>query len=503
MQRLMEKKYILGSLFFNIITMFVFFGGLIRKSFNADTITYMVYTYDDIWVQVGDGRYLVALYDFILYKLMVRATDFIPLCIAVSIILFAATSTIIQLLFREFLKSENIIVTVGYYCALGMAFTNVLFIEYLMFPEVVLPYSVGYLAAAIGVYCFAKDRKIVSFLLFLLGACAYQITVVYSAIVLAFYYMLLNRFHWSKKAFVEEVLAFALPLCAGVINMKFIKLLGLIIPQFAFRKRASTKSLLGKIPEVMESLFSFLKDSFTLLPSIYLPALFTLIFLICAIVVIVKSKSGFGLLYYIIILLGALITLFVIPVLGKKYNFPPRMSYGLYLIQGMLAVTLMATMSADGISLPILGAEKEACLKVASIVVFGYVWVQLLFCSFIISGRLISNTLDRTYAKMIVNEIEKYEEETGKAVLYFAAQNDTYAPAYYDESRLHYGQINERALGQTTRTLLEAVEGRHFEAPEEDTSAVFDKYFGDRNWDSFDLEEQLVIIDDTAYLCVY
>lgn len=500
-----EAKNKLYILLANMVVLTIFWGGLLRKSFNADTITYMVYTKDDIPVQIRDGRYLVALYDFALAKLGTSSTEHIPLFLLFSLIFFALTATTIQILFRKYLKTDNLFAIAGFYGALGLCFTNVLFAEYLFFPEVTLPYSIGFFVVTMGICFFAKGKRAIAFLFFLIGACTYQMTLIYSAIILAFYYMLQHQFKWSVRALIDEFTAVITSLGAGVVNVLIIKLVEFIFPDYAYRKSVSSGALLGNVPKVFESCREFLKNSFTLLPSVYLPTLITVVFMIGILFAVAKTVGRSGILFYICVMAGALMILFIFPLLGDgdSFSFPPRMSFGFYLIQGLMAVTFMATVPDSDMRILKLSVKKEYCLELASIVIVGYLWAQMLFVSFIIPGRFVSNALDTVYAKMIMNEIEKYEEQTGNVVYYFETIGDGYAPAYYDESWIHYDQINGRVIGQATRTLLEAVEGRVFESRGDFPEDVYTEYFKDKDWDTFDLNEQLVIIGDTAYLCVY
>ena len=58
-------------------------------------------------------------------------------------------------------------------------------------------------------------------------------------------------------------------------------------------------------------------------------------------------------------------------------------------------------------------------------------------------------------------------------------------------------------MGLTTRSMFEAWWGRHFDDAKGVPSDIYEEYFADKNWDYFDVNEQLVIVDDTAYICVY
>ena len=372
-----------------------------------------------------------------------------------------------------------------------------------MFTEVTFFYTLGFLIAAVGVKLFVNSGKgkVIAYCLFVLSACTYQYTVVFAAIVLAFYCALQNDFKWNKKAVTDEILGCALPMSTGIICMISIKIVGQIYPDLASMKPYSDENVRDKLGDVIGSIVMFLKDSYSLLPGRFVPGIVLLVSICVCIYLLINTKGIKEVMFFVAILLGSLVLILVIPMLGAGFNFPPRMSFCLYLVQGLIYVSIMSLLGgSDGV---LSANAREFLLKVTTYLVMGYIWIQMLGCSFITSGRYVSNTLDKNYSQIILKEIEKYEEKTGITVTKLGTCTDAYAPTFYEESKVHYSQINERVIGQATRTLIEAMWGRRFEGADEVPADVYEEYFAGKNWDYFDVNEQLVIIDDTAYLCVY
>lgn len=150
-------------------------------------------------------------------------------------------------------------------------------------------------------------------------------------------------------------------------------------------------------------------------------------------------------------------------------------------------------------------AYMVACEDMKRLLTIGcaaYLVVQLLFAQFIVSNRFVSNTLDEVYVNMAYQEILKYEEETGVEVTGLAVIDDAYAPDHYEEVSYKSGQINERCLGTVTNSLVWAITKRRFEiAPMDET--VYKQYFEGKDWNYLNLQEQLIIIGDTAYWCIF
>ena len=493
-QLLSKYRNDIMSFFFFFVVVTVFYSGLIRRSYNADTMTYMVYFQDDAQVRVFDGRYLIALIDLVLYQIHIKPTDYMPVFTIMAMILLAVTMVLLKSVFEKFRTAKGTLHGMAFDLSVSLVFCNVLYIEYFMFSEVTLFYIFGYFLATVGMRLLTGNKRLAAFFLFLLAVCTYQLSIVYAAISLLFYYMLENDFKWSKKAVTDEIIACVIPLSTGVINMTVIQIVGRINDYFVTRKSYTTIGVVQKSLMLLDSFGRFLCDSYTLLPRLWIPGIVLCLSVVLGIYVITKTRDAFGALFFAAVVFGSILAIFLIPFLEEGASDSPRMTFCLYLVQGMIFITDIYLLSAFG---------KENLLKGASAVVFAFVWLQMVAVSFIVPGRYISNTLDKNYSQIILKEIEKYEERTGNAVTKMCVVNDEHAPAYYEESRNHFGQINERIMGQTTRSMFEAFWNRHFDYVGKMPAEVYDEYFAGKNWDYFDVNEQLVIIDDTAYLCVY
>jgi hypothetical protein len=85
-------------------------------------------------------------------------------------------------------------------------------------------------------------------------------------------------------------------------------------------------------------------------------------------------------------------------------------------------------------------------------------------------------------------------------------EDDINSPHNYEEVQYKRDQINERALSTQAYSLYCYVSGqtagmdiRRVDMDPE----IHDKYFADRNWDYFDIDQQVIISGDTVYWCVF
>lgn len=466
----------------------VFWGGMLRKSFNADTLGHMFSTDADVAWRIADGRYIPALGDAILLKLGIRTTDNLSITMFLAFLALAAALVVLQKIFHPW-EPEEQLDRIGYFCGVNLVFFNTLFVEVLMFSEVSIYYVLGYFMAALGVERFLGKKYIFSFLLFAAAACTYQFTMIFAAILMAFCVCLKHKEELSLNAVLEEIVGIFVCIGFGALNyvsIHVLKNMGIIE---RFNKSEGWRIDAQKITALKESVLSLFKSGHEILPDLWLPLLFVLALL--GIIIYSCSREGRmnKLPFVLIVFIGSMLLIYGIPMIQSDFSFPPRMAFCFYLIQGLLAVAAYALCT----------------IKVRRLLTFGcigYLFVQLLFSDFVVTNHFVSNTLDETYANMLYQEVLKYEEETGNQVTRLAVYKDERSRDYYEEISFHTDQINEKVLGIVSKSIVWKVTGREFEKIEP-VEEVYEQYFKGRDWDYFDLSEQLVIIDDTAHWCIF
>lgn len=471
----------------NLVILLVFWGGMIRRSFNADTIYHMVVSDADIFNRIKAGRYLIALCDFLLLKLGIRTTTYSSITMLLALMGFAAAMTLLQEIFGGGYHKEGK-ERMGYCCMVSLVFLNVLFAELLMFSEFCVYYAAGYLLAVYAVKEYANKKYVKAVIILILAAAFYQYTVIFAAVLTAFFIWMEEK-SISKKAVLREATAVAGCILVGIVNlfsMWALKASGMFE---RLDKDAGVGNLKEKCLLALGSFERLYRDGGGILPNLFLPLFFTL-FLWGMILISCRKEKNWKILPLLaLVWLGSHVLLIVIPMANETFYFPPRMSFCFYLIQGLLAAAAY-----------VLCQQKGKALLTAGCI--SYLLVQLLFSDFVVTNHFVSNALDKVYVKMAYEEILKYEEETGTQVTKLAVVKDGYAPDHYDEVSYSVEQINERALGTVTNSLMEVVTGRYFE-PVDGEEEIIREYFEGKDWNALDLSEQLVILGDTAYWCIF
>lgn len=472
----------------NFSFLLIFWGGMLRKNYNSDTIYHMFSGDADVFCNVEAGRYVISLCDYILLNLGIRVTDNLSISMLLAFFMFLGAMLIMQRIFSKW-EPEEFVGKIGYNFGLILVFLNVLFAEVLMFGEYSIYFGLGYLLAAVGVKRYVDKKYISMFLAFALAACTYQYTMIFAAILLAVYIYLDHNGKLSLKAVKRILIGISVAMGMGAANYISIKILEKAGIIRAFGKQAGAGNISKKVEAIAGSFIELHKNSLGIMPNLWLPFLFALFVTALIVYSCIKGRTMEKLLFIAIIFMGSILLLYVIPVLQETFSFPPRMAFCFYLVQGMLVVVAYISCFDNVKWLLSLG-----CI--------GYMLVQLIFCDFIVANRFVSNTLDEVYTNMMYQEVLKYEEETGTFVTKICVLKDAYAPAHYEEVSYGTHQINERILGTTTISMIWHITGRQLEEVECDEE-IYEQYFKDKDWNYLDLSEQLIFKGDTAYWCIF
>lgn len=487
-KKIEKRKDSLVRLSVNLTVLLVFWGGMLRKSFNADTISHMASSDADIKWNVADGRYIIALGDAILLKFGIKVTTNLSITMFGAFMFFAFTMLVVQKIYIQW-QPEDKWARFGYFCGLNLVFLNVLFSELLMFSECSVYFGFGYLAAALGALCFVRKKYFWMIICLLSSACTYQYTVIFAAILIAFYICLKNNSELDIRVIKKEIAGIFPCIGAGAFNLASVKALEKVGVIERFNKQASWGGIEQKVSDFSASLISLCRSSLEILPDLWIPLLFLAFLFLLMFYSCIKMGRIRKLSFIFLLFIDSMAMLYGIPFMQENFFFPPRMAFCFYLLQGMLVITAYSVCNTSLHRLLSLGCA-------------GYLMVQLLFSNFVVTDHFVSNTLDEVYVKMMYQEVLNYEKETGTAVKKIVVCKDANAPDSYSEVGYHEHQINERTLGTATNSLIGQVTGRYFEKVDGEQE-IYDQHFKGKNWDYIDLKEQLVFVDDTVYWCVF
>ena len=474
----------------NFAVLFMAWGGMFRRSFNCDTLAHITNTREDISIMMQHGRYLTAFQDWLLYQFGLSTVTHTGVTAMAEIGILTFAVCIIQRCFEEKIgKPSGIYEKLAWISITSLLFSNVLFAESFMFGECALMFGMAYFLATVGIWAFTKRRYPLALLFFFLSTTEYQAAVIYAAVVLSAWIFMENKCVITVKTVMQEILCGCITIGSGWLNILSLDLLAKLGLVKEAGRSADIRNIAEKAGICLRDLGQILLNSRGLLPKIGLPLIILCIAGAIVIRKFIRERKFLSLVYYLLLVIGMHAMMYILSMTQYDTRTYPRFICIFYVVQAMMLLIAFWCLSARG---------KEMMCYLCC----GYLLVQLLFCNVIVSNHMTSNTLDKTYAMMVYEKITEYEEETGETVKKIAVVNDIDCPFSYNNVHYKTDQINERALGTVSNTLVNVVTGRYFEkVPMDET--VYQTYFAGKNWDYFDASEQLVIIGDTAYWAIF
>ncbi|MDY3108800.1 MAG: hypothetical protein SOW50_01635 [Lachnospiraceae bacterium] len=495
----MYRKYqdVILVLGINLVILLIFWGGLLHNQYNADTIYYLFQSPKDAYMfRLEEGRFVLAFLYWFLPSIGINVASRISVTTFFNLLMFAIAITINYFALVEDKKLDYLkLLCVDLVCI------NVFFAELLMFAETL--FGVAYIFAALAVWCYWKKKHIGFVLSVLLAVSTYQYTAIYIAIILLFVVGFRFAFKICKESVRESFLITVFCLLAGVLNVVCIRLLGRvgILPADEVQKESEMGGdLAEKIASSFLDTVDILRDCKELLMGQWIFLLVSALIGFCIIGLCMQCRDWNRLGYFILLFVVTLGLRLVIPCTRVEFDNPPRFAFSYFLVQGLFLLTVLYLLNHYENKLS--PVKIEWGKRLVKGVVILYVMVQLLSVQNIVINKYASKAIDETFVRLMYQRVQEYETETGITVTKFASVNDVSIREAYEEVGATAYSVNERVLGKATWSIVQAVTEREFERVPMDQE-VYEKYFAGKNWDYLNLDEQLVILDDTAYWCIY
>lgn len=479
-----------------LLILFITWACMLRNSFNCDTLTHKLWPVDDAIGAIEWGRYIRGGLDYILAVVGINLADRPGITVFIGLLFVAAALTILDEVVRQDFQfgEKNWIV----YVILALPFCNVLFSENWMFGECAIGcYGIGYLFAALAIRAFIREKYVKALILLLVSTCAYQAGVIYAGLMITGYLFIKNEYRLTAKVWIEEAVCLVMTLGAGFLNLKSTNLLyyiGVLKQVQNSPVSGWNAELIGeKIHLCFSNLCDIYIDSMGLLPGKALPILVVLFCLAITVVLLVKEKNYLGILYYFLVILAGHLFLYVLPFLNNYTYCYPRIMFGVYAIWSIMLLTALDLTIKSKINF-----VRNAVLAVG----LGFALINFLYIQAIVQEHMISNNQDLIFAQIVYEKMLDYEAETGITVKNLVSAGDEDAPRAFDNVGYATYQINERAMGMVTTTLLNIVSGREFNRiyySEEE----YDEIFGSHDYKYFDPETQVFFEGDTLYWLIY
>ncbi len=504
----------------DLMVVLLAYGAKYRGGFGSDTLGYITDPVFRNRTLFEDARFLASVMNSALYRLGFVMTDHYAVCFLVFILCIAGAVFLIQTALlkappvRALLPQCNpedsgasglqgeetpkagagsLWLTAGFIAATLLPLVNVLFTEHFMFTECFLSFGAAYLLSALAVKLLAarapsRAAYAGAFALLLASSMCYQNALIFAAMVIGTYLVLADDLKFSPGLFGRTFVTVAAILSVGAVNLGIGRLLALTGHFPRIKKEIGALSLAERLDRIFSEIPLLLRTSLQLLPALYLPLCIIALCVAVSAFALFKKRGGRRPVTYLLFLIMQVLLFLGIPVLSGS-GLTPRVAFTFYVMIGMLAAVALS-----------LAGQSRAWLPGCAAVLF--LTVQMLFCNIIWNSSYMVNRQEILDAKMIVQQIEHYEEKTGTTVRYLSYIPDAHQPHHFPDIHYTRDQIGERTMPLAMYSLLEYVTGRVFDSADMDEE-IRKTYFEGRDWNALDLEEQLVIRGDTAYFCIY
>lgn len=456
----------------------------------------------EVAIHIKNGRVVTALVQSIFNRLGFIPLKHQTLTIAVAICVMALSVSLIYFEILPYLK-QNHWTELLVFLSILLFYANVFFSEWLIYVESMTSTSIGLLMLTVSIILAGRKpnwkRLLASFLLLLAVLNMYQLYIeFYLTMSLIIIYArtggLLNKDSLLHSLLITLIAAFA---CVLVILFQPMipRLFGMAVAdrQATF----NLETLLANIKSIWKSQESILSNAGKLLPNGVFPATLISLFAILLWEHFRCGNLGNRLLYSLLAIIMITLLTYAPHIICTVVWLAPRTLVGIFHVPMYMAISI-------GISQSWVPEVNQRAAKLTIVIITLFLLVNAYSANGVLSNAIANNHIDQYCATLIQDRIMQYQEETGITVTKVGAVNDS-SPVYYNPGVDYVNHdLNIRAMTvawgwsnllnfycQTNYTIVAV--------PDD----IYNTYFAGKNWNTLNLDEQAVFVDDTLYLAMY
>lgn len=390
---------------------------------------------------------------------------------------------------------KSICVTLG----VSIAFVNVFMMELMLFPEVFIHCAFGMVALALAIYFVCAEKRTwlrwlfaAFFLVAALGNYQSYIGIFVSFALVGVFF---RYRHNAKRCFGEGAAVIVLGGISSISNIVLVKKLvscGLI----ADAGRGATLSIndiLSNVASLLSYQKTFWLNADGLQPVGIMPVI-GIVFVVASLY-IMKKIAVWQKVFYVFMVIGCY-----------------ALGYAAHIIESPIIMTPRSNIAVfSAIVIPfivILGMQRQFSERFERLIVFCILlllFTNTIYMNDMARNEQVANAVDFVETEQICEQIREYELESGNVITCIGVTYDESPTIYHNTSRYRNNQLGARILATSYSgyRLISYQLGRGSLILTETPSDIYGTYFGGRNWDCLDVDEQLVFDGDTMYMCIY
>lgn len=404
------------------------------------------------------------------------------------IFVVAFADTILSLYLYNIINQKNIQSLIIIELSVLITSTNAWFTDMLTFPECISLTAVGLLFCFLGIVILAICDRFwklaVAFILFVAAAATYQqfisLFIIYTVLILC-----IRLSKLSRKSVKELFLYYLKPFVFIFINSIIYYFVGIVV-QRLFNINPNARASLS-ISTVFDNIMYYLKQQHSFLKGrgFFSTEILTVCYLLIAVIFVIsllffwKKNHDIKKVIFIAVSFAAAYFGAYLPGLVST-SHGTRTLCALFSVFALFSIGAIALFRNKATNVIIAGI---LCV-VFSLNVYKTVDMEV--------NQIIKNTIDAQYIDCIIHSIEKYEQKSNNSVNTIGISYDSKADIESDALYVDYA----------IEPLLQLRANRRFKFIETPEDVIATSYYN-KNWDSFDSEEQIVFHNNIVYICVY
>lgn len=149
--------------------------------------------------------------------------------------------------------------------------------------------------------------------------------------------------------------------------------------------------------------------------------------------------------------------------------------------------------------------SRESLIKIAAAVSALFLAISCVCIQDIAKDQIFTNRLDKAYVLQIDSAIKEHEAESGEQITSLAfCQDMTPTCGYFTcvEHILYDSNVSSRVVSWSSGPMFRFYTSDRYtivSTPQD----IYDTYFAGKDWTQLDVDEQIVFLDGTAYVCGY
>lgn len=466
----------------------------IDYSFQYATDTYSTVNETGTWYHIifSNGRPLKALIFWAFEVTRVPFGFVYHFSHFLAIIFLAIAVAVFAVMLQHYVSSSWLCVAISF-----MILANPFSIEFMLFEEMGL-FMLIILLNVIAVWVTEKrwrEKKTdgLAWDIAIIQICMWISVSLYQTGVLSYVVLMLPfiviysesvRDFWYKNLFVAAMMGIPLG-CAYILAAFFLPV----------DRLDNNLDLVGKIKNFW-NIFRFVtfEEFYNVGRGIFLAWIVVLLVAVVCGIMAMSMGITKHILAVIYIMVGCVVTSFLLYITGSSTVCWPRMIYTYGMLFGIVSIYLLYE----------LGLSTFKSADVARALIIGLT-VFIIFYDYIGFGKVFlerhrANQEDLYYAKIIGQRIEEYEQETGHAINTLCYYKDHHIAVFsegFDKTML---SERAQASGWSRHNSIEIYLNRKFEQGESDPE--LQEMFSEKDWNMYS-EEQLVFDGNKLHICVY